>query len=95
MTEYMKADRTSSLNPVNIVVASLAGFVAGAHQAYLCSAIYDELSTLDDRTLEHRGIARNEIPRVAAAATGLLPCHGNSEAERARADMTYPASRRH
>jgi hypothetical protein len=91
MTDNVKSDRTPSLNPMPIVVASIAGLVAGAHQAYLCSAIYDELATLDDRALGHRGIARNEIPRVAAAATGLLPHEGNAEAH-AKSD---PRDRHH
>lgn len=96
MTDSMKSERTTLLNPIPIVVASLAGLVAGAHKAYLCSAIYDELSTLDDRALGHRGIARSEIPRVAAAATGLLPPHdGDAEPEHAGSDGIYPGNRRH
>lgn len=93
MTEYTKSGRTISLNPIPFVVASLAGFVADAHKAYLCSAIYDELSTLDDRALGHRGITRNDIPRVAAAATGLLPLddeHADAERRHAKRHRAYP-----
>jgi hypothetical protein len=86
MTQDMKTNRTTSLNPMNIVVASLAGLVAGAHKAYLCSTIYDELSTMDDRELGSRGIARDEIPRVVAAATGLLPRHEENADEDADAE---------
>lgn len=58
--------------------------MTGLETAFRCSAIYDELSALDDNALRQRGLARDEIPRVAAVSAGLLlPKPRTAEAVRA------------